>query len=833
MAENISELLAEIQDLTAKLEVMGFGGAGDDVVHNGVSRPSIAKSLVEQLNTKFSSINALAASRIPVKLLTDLPVSATELYEVWNDTPQNNGLYGYDGTEWIRSAYDPSRASYLRYSGADAPMQPRSRDGVVSLPNSDMSNAIIDVKVVGAKPGKLYRIEYIGNGIEQWGESNKYVVLIDEYDESNYDVDSSIGKRALHGINDSDFSQLPVVNGVVSRVIKCANDPSIIVSLSYMPEFFISDQAHFNASYSKGLSWVIDPINYVELPLDVLEEKADSANALKDDFDILPLLASERDGTRSWINTAAKDGIIAANVYGAKPGKYYRIEFIGGGVVLSGIPRYDILIDEYEAANYGTDSSVGRRNIIKLGDLNVGEGLVQPSGNLCIQTLVSTRDPSVTVVVVYDPSVIIAGGQMILNTSGFSNYSAIIHPKFYSALPAPSSLNISESDIENMNELRQNVSPLRVDHSQAGSVRVEFDHGDDRCRVNIVKAGANDLMALYSYDVLIDGAWVRKTGSSTDWIGPFNMKAVNNGNGNSFSWSGASHDATGAGTTGDPSAQTDSYTVQSDFGSIAVGEIVDCSELNLTVENSLYAHNTVAKDGFTPRFVMKEVVHYTIKPLPNGQGVSVSVVLSAEPLEPLEILIYYGMQMLALGLDSYWFPGCMQSERWLRSQNLHSGSKLLYPHIDRFTALSDDQKFAVVGWLDPSYGVAANGRPYLPDGEPMGKSSTYSKLYHQLIQGSSIFAAGELIEWRGCYTFTPGTYEGDAFHHVMNTSRGLYLGVDSVAAVDQNLSVTGSIRGKDVSVITQSDGIVSQSEIGATGLKMKATRSAGATYKVL
>lgn len=832
MADTLQSLLIEVQELSSKIEKIAFGGEGDDIEHEGSSRPSLAKILVTQINAKFTQINALASSRIPVKLFTDLPASAPELYEVWNDTPEKNGLYGYDGTVWVRSDYDPSRAGYLKYSGSNAPMQSRSRDGVVSAASTLMNNAILDAKVYGAKPGKLYRIEWVGNGITQFGDSNKYAILISEYDEASYNSNSVSGVRKLQELGDGDYSLLPVEGGVVNRVIKCANDPSIIVNLSYMPSLINSTQAAFNSTYNGGYSWVIDPINYVELPLSELEAKADSANLIKEEFDILPLLRKTRDGVESSISTSAKTGIVAANVYGAKAGKFYRIEFIGGGVELSGIARYDILIDEYDVDNYATDSATGRRNIIKLGDLTVGGGLVQPAGNLCIQTMKSTRDPSITVVVVYDPSVISAGSQMILNSSGGSNYSAVIHPKFYSALPAPSSLDVSVADIENLNTLRQSVSPLRVDHSQAGSIKIEFDHGDDRCRVNIVKAGANDLMALYSYDVLVDGAWVRKTGSSTDWIGPFGMRAISNGNGNPSGWSGASHDATSGGTGGAPSAQTDLYVAKTEHGVVNVGDIVDCAEFSLTVENSLYAHNTVPKDAFVGRFVMKEVVHYTVKALPNGQGASVNVILSGMPLESLEIDKYYGMQMLALGLDSYWFPGCEQSSHWPKSQNLNSGSKLLFPNIDRFTAVSSDKKFAVVGWMDPSFGIAAAGRPKVPDGEALGISSTYSKLYHQLIVGPSVFAAGEAVEWRGCYTFTPGVYEGSAFHHLMNAFNGMHVGVESIGAVDQSLSVENKFRGKDVVSITKSAGLTEQVNISAAGLKLKTTQSAGATYKV-
>ncbi|MDW2262054.1 hypothetical protein R7070_04740 [Vibrio sp. 1557] len=881
------DLLTSFDDAVQALKVKLSQDSSKSITYNG----EVIQSIAKDLDDKWAAIQALVDSALAfeTKVLMDAytPTASEEgffpLAKTWNDTDINNGMYGWNGVAWVKSSYDPVQrmidAGYRRNEGSHAPMQARERDGVTSGPHAEMLNTLIDVKVIGAKEGKLYRIEWMGNGADNWRPEDRYNVLIYEYEEANYGTDSANGRRALQGLNQGDFSTINPINGVVTRYFRCQGDESIAVLVSHMPEKISGESVSWNSEGYAGYSWIIDPINYVYSPVnDYLQEdisgKFDEVNGKLDEIDgklgngvsslnagvNFPMTPMVRDGitsesdpimlnafldikvynsepnkyyrvewlghnseavssvdkfqiivaeydseyfgsdsnanrfelhglgdtqgdevpsgqiiTRtitcakkpsvkvkltydtsalsdtniwnsestsgySWVidpsnyieavpsiessnkglyaplEVAARDGettqgtILAKNtlldckIYGAKPGKLYKLEWLGGGVEILGKNRYDVLIDEYDATTYATDSQSGRRSIFQLQDFEVGDGyLEQPQGDTFTQVLTSKRDPSITVSVTYD-STLIEGSQLAMNSTSSQDYTSIISPKNY-LYTTP-----GDSDDKSPN------GHLSVRHTQGGVVEVVCNHGSERCKVMIDQRGPNSLMAIWSYyispikDGGFDQGFVLKTGGSSDWIGSWSMQAAQNGNGNGIGWSGGSHDATSSGSTGDPSAQTDSYEVYTEFGDLHIAEnsedIVNCNTVSVTVHNSLYAHNTVPKTGFTERFVLKEIVTYTFKALPDGSGVTVNVTLEAEPLEKIEIGTYYGLQIHAGGLDSFWFPGCEQAERWPKDMATNSGVKSTYNKIDRFTAISNDSKYCVIGWVDPNFGIA-------------------------------------------------------------------------------------------------------------------------------
>lgn len=114
MAENIIELLAEVQDLVAKLEVIGFGNGEESVTHNGVTRSTLAKAMNEEVASRWVAIASVAQSRNVVETFTELPASSdgSVMYDVWNDLVlSRNGLYGWDGSAWIKSPFDVNRSA--------------------------------------------------------------------------------------------------------------------------------------------------------------------------------------------------------------------------------------------------------------------------------------------------------------------------------------------------------------------------------------------------------------------------------------------------------------------------------------------------------------------------------------------------------------------------------------------------------------------------------------------------------------------------------------------------------------------------------------------------
>lgn len=112
MANTLNELLIEIQELVNKVEAIAFGGETTTVTYKGESR----SSLLKYINDQFLSLKAMIVGRAPYELLADLVESGAPdadaagnfpLSEVWNDPVEgSNGLYGWDGSSWVKSLYD-------------------------------------------------------------------------------------------------------------------------------------------------------------------------------------------------------------------------------------------------------------------------------------------------------------------------------------------------------------------------------------------------------------------------------------------------------------------------------------------------------------------------------------------------------------------------------------------------------------------------------------------------------------------------------------------------------------------------------------------------------
>ncbi|OCH31882.1 hypothetical protein A6E13_16190, partial [Aliivibrio fischeri] len=84
------------------------GGEYDNVVVDGVSKPSISKDM----NDKYSALSAMVKGRRAFSTLLELiesgaPPQDTPLAEVWDDADElANGLYGWTGNIWKKSPYD-------------------------------------------------------------------------------------------------------------------------------------------------------------------------------------------------------------------------------------------------------------------------------------------------------------------------------------------------------------------------------------------------------------------------------------------------------------------------------------------------------------------------------------------------------------------------------------------------------------------------------------------------------------------------------------------------------------------------------------------------------
>lgn len=104
----LTEFLDNLQALYEQAEAAIFGDENTSATLNGQSRDSLSK----QIKGKFDALQAMVQGRLAYETKAAMDAAGAppsgELAEVWNDsTPENNGLYGWDGSAWVKSGYDP------------------------------------------------------------------------------------------------------------------------------------------------------------------------------------------------------------------------------------------------------------------------------------------------------------------------------------------------------------------------------------------------------------------------------------------------------------------------------------------------------------------------------------------------------------------------------------------------------------------------------------------------------------------------------------------------------------------------------------------------------
>ncbi len=105
-SNNFFQQVAELQKNIDWLNQILKGSEIDEVEIDGVLKPSISKDIKD----RYAEIQAMVQGRAAYETKADLPSTPPEgvfLAEVWNDpTNENNGLYGWTGSEWQVSPYD-------------------------------------------------------------------------------------------------------------------------------------------------------------------------------------------------------------------------------------------------------------------------------------------------------------------------------------------------------------------------------------------------------------------------------------------------------------------------------------------------------------------------------------------------------------------------------------------------------------------------------------------------------------------------------------------------------------------------------------------------------
>ncbi|MDP2505379.1 hypothetical protein [Oceanobacter sp. 3_MG-2023] len=111
MATNAFQALEDLQTAINNLNTIIQGGENDSVILDGESVPSVRKSIADA----YDEIKAMVEGQLPYRYLADLVLFGEPAVDENGNYPlarvfddgEDNGLYFYDGSAWVRSDYDP------------------------------------------------------------------------------------------------------------------------------------------------------------------------------------------------------------------------------------------------------------------------------------------------------------------------------------------------------------------------------------------------------------------------------------------------------------------------------------------------------------------------------------------------------------------------------------------------------------------------------------------------------------------------------------------------------------------------------------------------------
>lgn len=191
-SNNFFQLVAEFQQNIDWLNQILKGDKAHEVVVDGVLKPSITKDI----NDHYSAILAMVQGRIAYETKSAMQADTTQptntLGQVWNDPQRaNNGLYGWDGSNWVKSKYD------------------------------DVSQLEKDVLSLRLQAETLYDLSRVGLCEYIGGQQELAPLLIDENNRVALQVDRDTGElvgQGLDRIGSINRSFAPVVSDESGRL---------------------------------------------------------------------------------------------------------------------------------------------------------------------------------------------------------------------------------------------------------------------------------------------------------------------------------------------------------------------------------------------------------------------------------------------------------------------------------------------------------------------------------------------------------------------------------------------------------------------------------------
>lgn len=613
--------------------------------------------------------------------------------------------------------------------GNEYPFADQVRDGVSNPIHSFMLDGILDITVLGAEQGKLYKLSTIINGSTAIPGTSPTGWHIEEHDAEAFSSTSLPGTIVV-----SRRDAGPEIDrGRVSTIVLESSNRVglkfyITLDGSKLPPF--GTAVNMGGSGFHGYNWYIDPVVYR------FESTARAINAIDsltvNRGKVFPFNSSiPRNGTINDDSTKLMNLILDVAVIGAEAGKYYRIAY------LSNTGTEDVslgwILEEYDAVAYTTNAVR-----LRLHNYTNAGGTVKRSGGIQTVTIATAVKPSVMFRITLDAAQLPASGSNILAVNpGFAGYSWIVDQSryFYRAAAIVDGVAASAGVYYEYDSVARVLS-------------YAYRSGSSFYKVTFGVNGYNNLPNLIGIykaalaDDVSQASWVLLSATGTDYLPPMIIEAINNGDTGSQIYTGGNHGADGSDGGGN-TARNVLFNVLADGKLLAGNSAGYANTVQAHVINELFAYNTI----HAGRYAVRQAFRFDM----SATGMEVHADVTA--LEEVRVKTDNGPQAYLGGFNTTQLMlGGQNTARIPLDTTVSSGPKTEYPEAWCLLMKSDNGTMAC--WVDRSY-EAGDGR-YVHETSSYirGPGENRAKFYHAICAAAGpVLAEGEGYKWRGGYHF--------------------------------------------------------------------------------
>lgn len=681
----------------------------------------------------------------------------------------------------------------LNNKGVDYPLKAVTRNSEITVISDVLKNAILDVKVIGAKQNKYYRIQYIGNGTTAWGEPY-YGIVVHEYDKNTFSSNSESEKKTIIS-RPGNYKDKP--SGIVSWVFK---NESESISINITIDFSVLTRDRYDLDNKTiGYSAIIDESCYI-----YVDSRMGDLNINRSiEYPFKNIL---RDGVlKSEISSDLKDAILDVKIINAKPNKQYKIDWIGNGTTSWGKPEYAIYLQEMDPGFQNINQIFNRQNA----------HLDAPEENI-VTRVITNAETDIVLSITIDYSKLKLE-RYTMNSDGNMGYGSIIDESCYIVNKTRELINSEEYNTKMLLSKEGDTYLIRSPYNNEKNIVWKFS-----------SLGINEIIhltAIYFQPISaneFEGLELFQS-ISTDWISPYNFSAKNNTVNNSTITTGGNHGtSSGAGfRTAYPEFKK-CYIKNKEV--IEDGIYSNLDSIILEAKTNIASSNVInleTGEGF--RGVITEFITYTITPK------TIKAIISILCNEDVVFRTYAGPQISTLGnpYKNISFGGDLNPTIIMEFPNTYiTGTKVEGAKVDRFICEHDNGY--VVAYKDKNCGI--NDLRYLDDNTGIGQISG-SKAYMKNFENKPTdFNQGDNFYYNCIYSFNK-KYECEG-------SMRAYR-VDDIYMVDFDKSVSNTFFKIDKEDINKKVEVIDSSNVNidnyssSLGVRLTATDKGWIKFKLI